>query len=731
MPSMEQNGPRNTTQTRKQKPVLKLCNQPRCAADAISRREILKKQRESLPIASVKERLVQEVKNHDVLIIVGETGSGKTTQLPQFLFNAGFCPNGKVIGITQPRRVAAVTVAKRVAEECGVELGLKVGYSIRFDDKTSSSTRIKYMTDGLLLREALLDPYLSRYSVIIVDEAHERTVHTDVLLGLLKNVQRARLKSVIDHAVVNNKKASNGITKENEKGAECTNFLKQCQRKFPPLKLIIMSASLDARLFSEYFGGARAVHVEGRQHHVDIFYTLHAETDYVDAALITIFQIHLEEGPGDILVFLTGQEEIEGVERLVQEQLQKLPEESRKLLTAPIFSSLPSEQQMRVFMPAPAGHRKVILATNIAETSVTIPGVKYVIDPGFIKARSYDPVKGMESLIIIPTSKAQALQRSGRAGREGPGKCFRLYPESEFEKLEDSTKPEIKRCNLSNVILQLKALGVDDIIGFDFLEKPSRAAIQKSLEELFLLGALTDDCKLSDPVGHQMARLPLDPIYSKALILASQFNCLEEMLIAVSMLSVESIFYNPREKSEEAKTAKKCFASPDGDHLTLINVYRAAGELLQKRRMELGIEKNEKNIKGKNEKILRKWCRENFINSRSLRHACDIHSQIRGHVEQMGLPISSCGDDTLQFRRCLAASFFLNAALKQPEGTYRALASGQVVQIHPTSVLHQSKVECVIFDELVQTSQKYIRNTTRIDYLWLTELAPHYYAMQG
>ncbi|KAJ6910237.1 pre-mRNA-splicing factor ATP-dependent RNA helicase DEAH10 [Populus alba x Populus x berolinensis] len=774
MPSMEQNGPRNTTQTRKQKPVLKLCNQPRCAADAISRREILKKQRESLPIASVKERLVQEVKNHDVLIIVGETGSGKTTQLPQFLFNAGFCPNGKVIGITQPRRVAAVTVAKRVAEECGVELGLKVGYSIRFDDKTSSSTRIKYMTDGLLLREALLDPYLSRYSVIIVDEAHERTVHTDVLLGLLKNVQRARLKSVIDHAVVNNKKASNGITKENEKGAECTNFLKQCQRKFPPLKLIIMSASLDARLFSEYFGGARAVHVEGRQHHVDIFYTLHAETDYVDAALITIFQIHLEEGPGDILVFLTGQEEIEGVERLVQEQLQKLPEESRKLLTAPIFSSLPSEQQMRVFMPAPAGHRKVILATNIAETSVTIPGVKYVIDPGFIKARSYDPVKGMESLIIIPTSKAQALQRSGRAGREGPGKCFRLYPESEFEKLEDSTKPEIKRCNLSNVILQLKALGVDDIIGFDFLEKPSSlllgassvvycifkspsvelevrsyllvepevklpidlycivwAAIQKSLEELFLLGALTDDCKLSDPVGHQMARLPLDPIYSKALILASQFNCLEEMLIAVSMLSVESIFYNPREKSEEAKTAKKCFASPDGDHLTLINVYRAAGELLQKRRMELGIEKNEKNIKGKNEKILRKWCRENFINSRSLRHACDIHSQIRGHVEQMGLPISSCGDDTLQFRRCLAASFFLNAALKQPEGTYRALASGQVVQIHPTSVLHQSKVECVIFDELVQTSQKYIRNTTRIDYLWLTELAPHYYAMQG
>ncbi|XP_065860587.1 pre-mRNA-splicing factor ATP-dependent RNA helicase DEAH10 [Euphorbia lathyris] len=724
MPSMALNTPQT------HKPHSKFSNQPR-NADSIDRRENIKRQRESLPIASVKARLIEEVKANDILIIVGETGSGKTTQLPQFLFNAGFCRDGKVIGITQPRRVAAVTVAKRVAEECGVQLGQRVGYSIRFDDTTSSSTKIKYMTDGLLLREALLDPYLSRYSVIIIDEAHERTVHTDVLLGLLKNVQKARLKlsSVSDNDNTDTEKVNNGILKERENGVRHDSFLRQsCNRKFPPLKLIIMSASLDARVFSEYFGGAKAVHVEGRQHQVDILYTLHAEPDYLDAALITIFQIHLEEAPGDILVFLTGQEEIESVERLVIERLQQLPETSRKLLTVPIFSSLPSEQQMQVFMPAPPEHRKVILATNIAETSVTIPGIKYVIDPGFVKARSYDPVKGVESLIIIPTSKAQALQRSGRAGREGPGKCFRLYPESEFEKLEDSTKPEIKRCNLSNVILQLKALGVDDIIGFDFMEKPSRAAILKSLEHLFLLGALTDECKLSDPVGHQMARLPLDPIYSKALILASQFNCLEEMLITVAMLSVDSIFYSPREKLDEARSAMKFFASRDGDHLTLINVYRAADELLGKRKMEIT---NEKQLKGKLEKVLRKWCKENFINSRSLRHARDIHSQIRGHVEQMGLGVSSCGEDMLQFRRCLAASFFLNAALKQPEGTYRALGSDQVVQIHPSSVLFQSKAECIIYNELLQTSNKYIRNVTRIDYLWLTELAPHFYAVQS
>ncbi|XP_014490699.1 pre-mRNA-splicing factor ATP-dependent RNA helicase DEAH10 [Vigna radiata var. radiata] len=690
-----------------------------------ARRQKIMQQKKSLPIASVEKRLVEEVRKNDVLIIVGETGSGKTTQIPQFLFDAGFCRDGRVIGITQPRRVAAVTVAKRVAEECGVELGQKVGYSVRFDDATSASTRIKYMTDGLLLREALLDPYLSKYSVIIVDEAHERTVHTDVLMGLLKNVQLARSSSASDgQGLIFGKENSKKVMMSEKENDQSGRFHKMPRHeKYAPLKLIIMSASLDARAFSEYFGGAKAVHIQGRQFPVDIFYTRTAETDYLDASLITIFQIHLEEGPGDILVFLTGQEEIESVERLINEKLPQLPQENQKLLIVPIFAALPSEQQMRVFAPAPSGFRKVILATNIAETSVTIPGIKYVIDPGFVKARSYDPGKGMESLIIVPTSKSQALQRSGRAGREGPGKCFRLYPEKEFEKLEDSTMPEIKRCNLSNVILQLKALGVDDILGFDFIEKPSRAAITKSLEELFLLGALTDKCLLSEPVGHQMARLPLDPIYSKALILASEFNCLEEMLITVALLSVESIFYSPRDKLEEARTATKCFSSPEGDHITLINVYRASNDFLEKRSMEMGI--------AKTEKVFRKWCKENYVNSRSLRHARDIHKQIKGHVEQMGLNLSSCGDDMLQFRRCLAASFFLNAAVKQPEGTYRALASGQVVQIHPSSVLFRKKPECVIFNELVQTNNKYVRNLTRVDYLWLTELAPQYYAMQN
>ncbi|CAK9142426.1 unnamed protein product [Ilex paraguariensis] len=642
MPTMAQGGRSNFTHSNQQHQINGKISNYDSKANLFARRQKIQHQRKSLPIASVEKRLVEEVRTNDTLIIVGETGSGKTTQLPQYLFNGGFCHDGGIIGITQPRRVAAVTVAKRVAEECGVELGQKVGYSIRFEDATSSSTRIKYMTDGFLLREALLDPHLSRYSVIIVDEAHERTVQTDVLLGLLKSVQKARSRSISEPLNIDHTKANNGSLLKKENAVQGVSILKQHRgRRFTPLKLVIMSASLDARSFSEYFGGARAVHVQGRQFPVDILYTRSPETDYVDAALITIFQIHLEEGPGDILVFLTGQEEIESVERLVQERLLQLPEVNQKLLTFPIFSSLPSEKQMKVFMPAPVGFRKVILATNIAETSVTIPGIKYVIDPGLVKARTYCCQTGIESLIVVATSKAQALQRSGRAGREGPGKCFRLYPESEFQRLKDSTMPEIQRCNLSNVILQLKALGVDDIVGFDFMEKPDRIAIVRSLESLYLLGALTEEYKLAEPVGNQMARLPVEPIYSKALILASQFNCLEEMLITVAMLQVESIFYTPRDKLEESRTAMKCFSSPEGDHQTLLNVYRTANEFLEKSKIGTSKEKAEKN--------LRKWCKENFINGRSLRHARDVH---RWAVSSLLVLEEICQDSLFVFASC-------------------------------------------------------------------------------
>ncbi|KIY98086.1 RNA helicase [Monoraphidium neglectum] len=413
-----------------------------------------------------------QVRANKVLIVVGETGSGKTTQIPQFLLQSGLADisgggggkggwrggrdggGGGMIACTQPRRVAAVTVARRVAEEMGVQLGQKVGYSIRFDDCTSPSTRIKYMTDGMLLRECLLDPLLNKYKVVIVDEAHERTVSTDVLLGLLKGV---------------------------------------AARRGDDFRLLVMSATLDAEAFSKYFGGARAVWVQGRQHPVAVMCTTHPEDNYLDAALNAVLQVHCEEGPGDILVFLTGQEEIEGLERLLMDRAAALPDGAagrgggpEELLVLPIYAALPPEQQMRVFDPAPAGSRKAILATNIAETSITIPGVRYVVDTGFVKARGYHAKLGADSLQVVPVSQAQARQRSGRAGREGPGKAYRLYTLESFKALAPTTPPEILRSNLASTVLQLKALGVEDVVGFDFMDKPPRAAVVRR--------ALSDVC---------------------------------------------------------------------------------------------------------------------------------------------------------------------------------------------------------------------------------------------
>lgn len=702
---------------------------------SIFRKLSIKDQRQALPIATAEKKLVEEVQKNDTLVVIGETGSGKTTQIPQFLHAGGFSKNGKKIGITQPRRVAAVTVAARVAEEMSVRLGEEVGFSIRFEDKTSPVTEIKYMTDGMLLRESLLDPLLQNYSIIIVDEAHERTIHTDVLLGLLKAVQRKRQLSINGYAreskadtrlldvtskdndVAESGSYSKATHKKSEKGGANLNCKKNFKgSKASPLKLIIMSATLDTKGFSEYFDGAKAVYIQGRQYPVDILYTYQPEPDYLDAVLITILQVHLEEDCGDILVFLTGQEEIESIERLLQERSARLPEGSSKILAVPIYAALPCEQQMQVFKPALEGSRKVILATNIAETSVTIPGVRFVIDPGLVKARAYNPVLGLESLAVVPISKAQALQRSGRAGRERSGKCFRLYTEDAFEKLDDSTVPEIKRCNLASIVLQLKVLGIDDVLGFDFMDKPPRMALVKSLEHLYILGALTDEGKLSDPLGMQMSRFPLEPLYAKAVIISSTFNCSIEMLALVAMLSVESIFYNPREKLQEAKIAKRRFSCSEGDHITLVKVLRAYVDEVEK------ISDSRRAGKG-----IQRWCRENFINGRSLRRALEIYRQIERYATSMGLALVSCADDMTQFRRCLTAGFFLNTACRQPDGNYRALSSGQTVLIHPSSVLFGKKPDCVLFDELVCTSRQYIRNVTQIDSHWLTELAGHHF----
>ncbi|KAL0333767.1 UNVERIFIED_CONTAM: putative pre-splicing factor ATP-dependent RNA helicase DEAH5 [Sesamum angustifolium] len=390
----------------------------------------IQEQRQSLPIYKLKNELVQAVHDNQVLVVIGETGSGKTTQVTQYLAEAGYTTKGK-IGCTQPRRVAATSVAKRVAEEFGCRLGEEVGYAIRFEDCTGPETVIKYMTDGMLLREILVDENLSQYSVIMLDEAHERTINTDVLFGLLKQLVKRR----------------------------------------PDLRLIVTSATLDAEKFSGYFFNCNIFTIPGRTFPVEILYTKQPESDYLDAALITVLQIHLTEPEGDILLFLTGQEEIDYACQCLYERMKGLGKSVPELIILPVYSALPSEMQSRIFEPAPPGKRKVVVATNIAEASLTIDGIFYVIDPGFAKQNVYNPKQGLDSLVITPISQASAKQRAGRAGRTGPGKCYRLYTESAFHnEMSPTTIPEIQRINLGMITLTMKAMGINDLLSFDFMD---------------------------------------------------------------------------------------------------------------------------------------------------------------------------------------------------------------------------------------------------------------------
>jgi len=473
--------------------------------------------RKKLPVFAYREEFLQAVRDHKVLIVVGETGSGKTTQLPQFLHEAGWSKIGK-IGCTQPRRVAAMSVSARVSQEMNVKLGQEVGYSIRFEDCTSDKTVIKYMTDGMLLREFLTEPDLGGYSCMMIDEAHERTLHTDVLFGLVKDISRFR---------------------END------------------FRLIISSATMDADKFGQYFDDAPKFIIPGRMFPVDILYTKAPEADYLDAVVVTVLQIHITQPlPGDVLVFLTGQDEIETAVEILNQRTKGLGSRISELMVCPIYSTLPSDMQARIFEKTQPGARKIVLGTNIAETSLTIDGICYVVDAGFCKQKSYNPRTGMESLLVIPISKAAANQRAGRAGRTQPGKCFRLYTAWSFQhELEDNTVPEIQRTNMGNVVLMLKSLGVHDLLHFDFMDKPPAETLMRALEQLYALGALNDRGELTK-MGRRMAEFPLDPMMSKAVIVSEEVRSLDFSLLSLSAEPFSHplrLFPNPKSLSTSAR----------------------------------------------------------------------------------------------------------------------------------------------------------------------------------
>lgn len=639
--------------------------------------DILKKRIE-LPVWEYREKFMETMKDKQAFVLVGETGSGKTTQIPQWCLETRI-DKRKCVACTQPRRVAAMSVAQRVADELDVTIGQEVGYTIRFEDCTSPRTILKYMTDGMLLREAMTDPLLDRYAVILLDEAHERTLATDILMGLLKEVVRQRRD----------------------------------------LKIIIMSATLDAGKFQEYFDDCPLMTIPGRTHPVEIFYTPEPERDYLEAAIRTVVQIHMcEEVEGDILLFLTGQEEIEEACKRLKKEVENLGPDVGELRCIPLYSTLPPQQQQRIFDPAPSKRpsgaigRKCVVSTNIAETSLTIDGVVFVIDPGFSKQKVYNPRIRVESLLVSAISKASSQQRAGRAGRTRPGKCFRLYTEKAYQtEMQDNTYPEILRSNLGTVVLQLKKLGIDDLVHFDFMDPPAPETLMRALELLNYLGALDDNGDLTS-LGSMMAEFPLDPQLAKMVIASCDHNCSNEILSITAMLSVPQVFLRPNEAKKAADEAKMKFAHIDGDHLTLLNVYHA-------------YKQNHEDTQ---------WCYDNFIQHRSLKSADNVRQQLTRIMDRFNLARRSTEfnsrDYYMNIRKALVTGFFMQVAHLERSGHYLTVKDNQVVQLHPSTCLDH-KPEWVLYNEFVLTTKNYIRTCTDIKADWLVKIAPQYYDMRN
>ncbi|CAI7627952.1 unnamed protein product [Penicillium pancosmium] len=638
-------------------------------ASAFSKSKTLREQREFLPAFAVREDLLRVIRDNQVVVVVGETGSGKTTQLTQFLHEDGYSKFG-MIGCTQPRRVAAMSVAKRVSEEMEVDLGDEVGYAIRFEDCTSNKTVIKYMTDGVLLRESLVQTDLDKYSCIIMDEAHERALNTDVLMGLLKKVLARRRD----------------------------------------LKLIVTSATMNSDRFSRFYGGAPEFIIPGRTFPVDLHFSRTPCEDYVDSAVKQVLAIHVSQGAGDILVFMTGQEDIEATCELVDERL-KLLNDPPKLSILPIYSQMPAEQQAKIFERADAGVRKVIVATNIAETSLTVDGIMYVVDAGYSKLKVYNPRMGMDTLQITPISQANANQRSGRAGRTGPGKAYRLYTEPAYKnELYIQTIPEIQRTSLANTVLLLKSLGVKDLLDFDFMDPPPQETISTSLFELWSLGALDNLGELTH-LGRQMTPFPMDPPLAKLLIMASEeYGCSEEMLTIVSMLSVPNVFYRPKERQEESDSAREKFFVPESDHLTLLHVY----------------------TQWKSNGFSDAWCTRHFLHAKTLRRAKEVRDQLHDIMTVQKMALVSCGTDWDLIRKCICSGFYHQAARVKGIGEFINLRTSVTMALHPTSALYGLGYvpEYVVYHELILTAKEYMSTVTAVDPHWLAELGGVFYSVK-
>ena len=666
----------------------------------------------TLPVHEKLDEIKKAIAENQVTIICGETGSGKTTQLPKICLELGRGVAG-LIGHTQPRRLAARSVAERIAEELKSEIGSAVGYKVRFTDHTSRDACVKLMTDGILLAETQTDRYLAAYDTIIIDEAHERSLNIDFLLG----------------------------------------YLKQLLPRRPDLKVIITSATIDAERFSQHFNGAPVLEVSGRTYPVEILYRPLTSKDEDDAeveltdAIVDAADELARHGEGDILVFLPGEREIrEAAEALRKSTLRRNDE------ILPLFARLSHAEQHKIFHPSGA-KRRIVLATNVAETSLTVPGIKYVIDTGLARVKRYSARAKVEQLHVEKISQAAARQRSGRCGRVSAGVCIRLFSEEDFNSRTEFTDPEIVRSNLAAVILRMAALNLGDVAAFPFLEMPDSRYINDGFQVLLELGAVNEHNHLTK-LGEQMARLPIDPKIARILLAAKKHDCMAEILVIASALSIQDPRERPLEARDAAAKAHERFTDKQSDFLAYLNIW----DSFQRER-----------DKGLSNKQLVQWCRQYFLSHLRMREWRELHHQLAQTAIEMGLTTKeaafrrppeikqltsseNAGDQDLsaklkqkqldkkqhraqiraskeagyeQIHRALLTGLIANVGMKSPDGNDYTGARGSRFHLFPASALFKAKPKWVMAAELVETTKLYARDVAAIQPEWIEQEAPH------
>jgi len=653
----------------------------------------------ALPILLKKEEIVAAVRKHPVVVVTGETGSGKTTQIPKMCLEAGRGLTG-LIGCTQPRRIAATTVARRIAEEMGEEVGQSVGYKIRFDDRTPRHAFLKIMTDGILLMETQSDPLLRAYDTIIIDEAHERSLNIDFILGILKNILGRR----------------------------------------PDLRVVITSATIDTDKFSRAFDNAPIIEVSGRLYPVEVRYdpldrTLEekGETSHIDAAVRAVEELTGGRRQGDILIFMPTEQDIRETRELLSGRIR---EETAIL---PLFSRLTRPEQERVFKPM--GLRKIVIATNVAETSLTIPGIRYVIDTGLARISQYNPRSRTAGLPVRAISRSSADQRKGRCGRVENGICIRLFTEEDYLGRPLYTSPEILRSNLAGVILRMLALGLGDIDAFPFIDRPAPKSIRDGIDTLMELGAIEREAdelrRKSDPWlltdrGRIMARLPIDPRIARMILEARQEGCLEEILIIAAALGSQDPRERPAEKEVEADRMHALFKDPASDFVSLLRVWQRCHDV---------------GNSPKTQNRIRRFCREHFLSYRRVREWRDVHDQIRTILTEQ--KFLSPGQDSTRkggvdlynaIHRSVLSGYLGHIAVKKEKNLYTA-TQGRQAMIFPGSGLFNRAGKWIVAAEMVETSRLFARTVANIESPWLEELggelcrrayfAPHWEKSRG